>query len=112
MVIEKAFSEGYTIDRIHELTMIDKWFLVKLKNIFGLKEELEKIESLAVLDDELLLQSKKAGFSDFQVARLVMKGDVSADLLAVREHRKKRNILPSVKQIDTLAAEYPDLQRK
>lgn len=107
MVIEKAFSEGYSIDRIHELTMIDKWFLVKLKNIFNLKEELEKIDSLAALDDELLLRSKKAGFSDFQVARLVMKGDVSADLLAVREHRKKRNILPSVKQIDTLAAEYP-----
>jgi len=107
MVIEKAFAEGYTIDRIHELTKIDRWFLVKLKNIFNLSEELEKVDSLAALDDELLLQSKKAGFSDFQVARLVMDGDVSSNLLAVREHRKKRNILPSVKQIDTLAAEYP-----
>jgi carbamoyl-phosphate synthase large subunit len=107
MVIEQAFSEGYTIDRIHDLTKIDKWFLVKLKNIFNLKEKLEKVNSLKNLDDELLLQSKKAGFSDFQVARLVMKGDVSANLLAVREHRKNRNILPSVKQIDTLAAEYP-----
>ncbi|MDF1573746.1 MAG: carbamoyl-phosphate synthase (glutamine-hydrolyzing) large subunit [Bacteroidales bacterium] len=107
LVIEKAFSEGYTIDRIHELTKIDRWFLVKLKKIFDLKEELEKVDSLAHLNDELLLQSKKAGFSDFQVARLVMKGDVSDNLLAVREHRKKRNILPSVKQIDTLAAEYP-----
>ena len=107
MVIEEAFNKGYTIDRIHELTKIDRWFLVKLKNIFDLKEELEKVNSLGKLDDELLLQSKKAGFSDFQVARLVMKGDVSANLLSVREHRKKRNILPSVKQIDTLAAEYP-----
>ncbi|MEA3460918.1 MAG: carbamoyl-phosphate synthase (glutamine-hydrolyzing) large subunit, partial [Bacteroidota bacterium] len=107
MVIEKAFEKGYTIDRIHELTKIDRWFLVKLKNIFNLKEELEKASSLAALDDELLLQSKKAGFSDFQVARLVMEGDVSENLLAVREHRKKRKILPSVKQIDTLAAEYP-----
>ncbi len=107
MVIEKAFDEGYTIDRIYELTKIDRWFLVKLKNIFDLKKELEKVNSLASLDDELLLQSKKAGFSDFQVARLVMAGDVSENLLAVRNHRKKRKILPSVKQIDTLAAEYP-----
>ncbi len=107
LVIEKAFEKGYTIDRIHELTMIDNWFLVKLKNIYALKEELEKVSSLAKLDDELLLQSKKAGFSDFQVARLVMEGDVTENLLAVRDHRKERKILPSVKQIDTLAAEYP-----
>jgi len=107
IVIEKAFDAGYTIDRIHELTRIDKWFLVKLKNIFELKLRLEEVNSLPELDDELLLQSKKAGFSDFQVARLVMSGDVSEDLMSVREHRKKRNILPSVKQIDTLAAEYP-----
>jgi carbamoyl-phosphate synthase large subunit len=107
LVIEKAFSEGYTIDRIHELTRIDKWFLVKLKNIFDLKIRLEKVGSLDALDDELLLQSKKAGFSDFQVARLVMKGDVTRNLLKIREHRKIRNIVPSVKQIDTLAAEYP-----
>ena len=107
LVIEKAFKEGYTIDRIHELTRIDKWFLVKLKNIHGLKTRLEKVSSLEDLDDELLLQSKKAGFSDFQVARLVMTGDVTENLLEVRNHRKKRKILPSVKQIDTLAAEYP-----
>ncbi|MEN8157668.1 MAG: carbamoyl-phosphate synthase (glutamine-hydrolyzing) large subunit [Bacteroidota bacterium] len=107
MVIEKAFEEGYTIDRIHELTRIDRWFLVKLRNIFDLKIKLEQTGSLEKLDDALLLQSKKAGFSDFQVARLVMEGDVSRNLLTVREHRKKRKILPSVKQIDTLAAEYP-----
>jgi carbamoyl-phosphate synthase large subunit len=107
LVIEKALHEGYSIDRIHELTRIDKWFLVKLKNIFDLKVRLEQAGSLDNLEDDLLLQSKKAGFSDFQVARLVMKGDVTRNLLTVREHRKKRKILPSVKQIDTLAAEYP-----
>ncbi len=107
LVIEKAFAKGYSIDRIHELTMIDNWFLVKLKNIFDLKNRLEEIKSLEELDDALLLQSKKAGFSDFQLARLVMKGDVTRNLMAVREHRKKRKIVPSVKQIDTLAAEYP-----
>jgi len=107
LVIERAFSEGYSIDRIHELTKIDRWFLVKLKNIFDLKEALQKVDSLYALNDELLLRSKKAGFSDFQIARLVMKGDVTQNLLAVREHRKLRGILPSVKQIDTLAAEYP-----
>jgi carbamoyl-phosphate synthase large subunit len=107
IVIEKALDQGYTIERIHELTKIDKWFLVKLKNIFDLKTELAKAGSLSKLDDELLLQSKKAGFSDFQVARLVMDGDVSLNLLEVRKHRKERGILPSVKQIDTLAAEYP-----
>ncbi len=107
LVIEKAFAEGYSIDRIHELTRIDNWFLVKLKNIYNLKIRLEDSNSLNNLDNELLLQSKKAGFSDFQVARLVMEGDVSENLLAVREHRKKHNIVPCVKQIDTLAAEYP-----
>ncbi len=107
LVIEKAFEQGYSIDRIHDLTKIDKWFLIKLKNIFKLKEKMEAVPSLEKLEDELLLQSKKAGFSDFQVARLVMEGDVSKNLLTVREHRKKRNIVPSVKQIDTLAAEYP-----
>ncbi len=107
IVIEKAFQEGYSIDRIHELTRIDKWFLVKLKNIYDLKLEMENVDTLDELEDELLLRSKKAGFSDFQVARLVMSGDVSENLMTVREHRKKRNILPSIKQIDTLAAEYP-----
>jgi carbamoyl-phosphate synthase large subunit len=107
LVIEKAFSEGYSVDRIHELTRIDKWFLVRLKNIFLLKEKLGKVPSLESLDDGLLLDAKKAGFSDFQVARLVMKGDVTSNMLEVREHRKKKGFLPSVKQIDTLAAEYP-----
>ena len=107
LVIEKAFEKGYTVDRIHDLTKIDKWFLVKLKNIFDLKNELEKIPALEQLDDELLLRAKVAGFSDFQLARIVMEGDVSSNMHKVREHRKSRDILPYVKQIDTLAAEYP-----
>ena len=107
LVIEKALNEGYTIDRIHELTKIDRWFLVKLKNIHDLKIRLEQVPSLDRLDDALLVSVKKAGFSDFQVARLVMHGDVTENMLEVREHRTGRGIVPCVKQIDTLAAEYP-----
>ena len=107
LVIEKAFEEGYSVDRIYELTRIDKWFLVKLKKIYDLKNKLLEVGKLEKLTDELLLDAKKAGFSDFQVARLTMEGDVTQNLLAIRELRKKRGILPSVKQIDTLAAEYP-----
>ncbi|MEX0987113.1 MAG: carbamoyl-phosphate synthase (glutamine-hydrolyzing) large subunit [Bacteroidales bacterium] len=107
LVIEKALEQGYTIDKIHDLTKIDKWFLVKLKNIFDLKNEIEKVNSLEEMSDELLLRSKVAGFSDFQLARLILNGDVTEEMQLVREYRKKRKILPSVKQIDTLAAEYP-----
>ena len=107
LVIEKAFSNGYTVDRVHELTRIDRWFLVKLKKIFDLKNELEKVSSLEALEDDLLLRAKVAGFSDFQLARIILNGDVSAEMHDVREHRKQRGILPYVKQIDTLAAEYP-----
>ena len=107
LVIEKAFEKGYTIDQVHALTRIDKWFLVKLKKIFDLKNELEKVSSLEQLDDELLLKAKVAGFSDFQLARIILDGDVTREMHQVREHRKQRNIVPYVKQIDTLAAEYP-----
>ncbi len=107
IVIEKALEKGYSIEKIHKLTKIDKWFLVKLKNIFDLKNRLEKISSLADLDDELLLQSKMAGFSDFQLARIILNGDVTEEMHIIREHRISRNIVPYVKQIDTLAAEYP-----
>ena len=106
-VIEKALDQDYTIDRIHELTKIDKWFLVKLKNIFSLKKRLEEYHSLELVPDDLLREVKRAGYSDFQVARLVMDGNVTQNLHKVRAHRKQRNILPVVKQIDTLAAEYP-----
>ena len=107
IVIEKALEKGYTIEKIHELTKIDKWFLVKLKNIFDLKNRLQKVSSLPDLDDELLLESKMAGFSDFQLARIILDGDVTEDMHIIREHRISRHIVPYVKQIDTLAAEYP-----
>lgn len=109
-VIASAFEKGYSIDRIHDLTKIDKWFLIKLQRIYQLKQELEKYSSLEELPHDLLLDAKKAGFSDFQIARSVLhsaKSDMQQNLLKVREFRKKAGIVPYVKQIDTLAAEYP-----
>jgi carbamoyl-phosphate synthase large subunit len=108
--ISQAFRSGYTIDRIHNLTKIDKWFLQKLHNIIRTAEQLEAINNLPSLDDQLFRQAKQEGFSDFQIARAIFK-DEMADAekagLMIRQERKKRNILPVVKQIDTLAAEYP-----
>lgn len=109
-VIASAFAEGFTIEQIHDFTKIDKWFLEKLKNIFNIKLQLEKHKQPKDLPDELLLEAKKRGFSDFQIARFVLKSDaehIDNDLLLVRNHRKKQNIIPFVKQIDTMAAEYP-----
>jgi carbamoyl-phosphate synthase large subunit len=109
-VISKAFDKGFTCDQIFDLTKIDKWFLNKLYNIHLLKKGLEKYNSLESLPLDLLLESKKSGFSDFQVARFVLKGDnnnIDNNLMNVREFRKSKGILPSVKQIDTLAAEFP-----
>lgn len=109
-IIAQAFEKGYSIDRIHELTKIDKWFLHKLKNIFNLKNELNKYNDAGQLPDDLLLNAKKAGFSDFQVARFVLKPkdeDMPTALLKIRDYRKNKNIIPFVKQIDTLAAEFP-----
>ena len=109
-VIADAFEKGYSVDQIFELTKIDKWFLVKLQNIFNHKTLLEQYKSLDDLPDEELRKAKILGFSDFQVARHVMDpdaGSIQEKMLEVRSHRKKRNILPVVKQIDTLAAEYP-----
>ena len=110
MVIADAFQKGFTVDQIFELTRIDRWFLVKLKNLFELKNELEKSNSLNNLPDSLLKKAKVYGFSDFQIARHVMKPDsdnIQEKILEVRNWRKEKGILPSVKQIDTLAAEYP-----
>jgi len=109
-VIAEALEKGVSVDRINELTRIDKWFLYKLNNIISLKEELCSFNSLDDVPAELISQSKVYGFSDFQIARHVMKTDnltINSDLLKVREHRKKLGITPWVKQIDTLAAEYP-----
>ncbi|MFW5656655.1 MAG: carbamoyl-phosphate synthase (glutamine-hydrolyzing) large subunit [Bacteroidota bacterium] len=109
-VIADAFEKGYSIEKIHELTKIDKWFLLKLKEIFVLKNELEQYNKIEALPEDLLLTAKKDGFSDFQIARHVMKTvneHMEEGLMEVREYRKKHGIRPYVKQIDTLAAEYP-----
>ena len=108
--IAEAFNKGYTVDDIYEKTKIDRWFLQKLQNIHLTKNQLEAVNTLPSLSDELLLQAKRQGFSDFQIARLVLKPhnkEINNDLLKVREWRKSKNILPFVKQIDTLAGEYP-----
>ena len=109
-VISKAFRAGYTIDQIHELTKIDKWFLQKLYNIIRTAEALESCKSIAGIPDELMRRAKVEGFSDFQIARAIYKEgmeDSEKAILEVRKERKSRGILPVVKQIDTLAAEYP-----
>ena len=108
--IEKAFEAGYSVEKIWELTRIDMWFLHKLENIFNIKNKLSKFNSLKELPTELLIESKRTGFSDFQIARYVMKSEINAieqDLLVVREYRKSLGIVPAVKKIDTLAAEFP-----
>ncbi len=108
--IEKAFEAGYTIEKIHDLTMIDNWFLHKLKRIYDLKNELETYNDLTKVPDGFLRDIKAAGFTDFQVARYVYDAapeNIESKLLEVRNYRKSRGIIPVVKQIDTLAAEYP-----
>ncbi len=109
-VIESAFREGYTVDRIHELTKIDKWFLYKLQNIVNTALALEKHNELNEVPVELLRQAKREGFSDFQIARAILKErmvDAEKANRDVRQLRKGYGIIPCVKQIDTLAAEYP-----
>lgn len=110
-IISKAMHKGYTIDQIHELTKIDKWFLQKLKHIIDIDERMKMLKSVNNLDKELLREAKVYGFTDFQIARAV---GLEAELhsmakagLVVRNLRKTYGILPYVKQIDTLAAEYP-----
>lgn len=108
--IALALKKGYTVDKIHQLTGIDRWFLEKLHNILRIENELSKYNKLEDLSDDLLRHSKKAGFSDFQLARIILKSKdefIEDDLLSVRNYRKTRGIVPVVKQIDTLAAEYP-----
>lgn len=109
-VIEKAFDNGYTVDQIHNLTKIDCWFLEKLKNIHDLDRELREANSLEALPLKLLRKAKNAGFSDFQIARAIGMEkimDIEVAMLKVRDRRKALGILPCVKQIDTLAGEFP-----
>lgn len=108
--IAEAFNKDLSIDEIYDRTKIDRWFLHKLKNIHLIKKELLKIGKLEELPVDLLKASKQAGFSDFQIARLVMDSPnqrIHQDLLRVREYRKANGVVPVVKQIDTLAGEYP-----
>lgn len=109
-IIAKAMAQGYTIDQIHDLTKIDKWFLQKLKNICDIDNRLHQCANINVLEADLLREAKIYGFTDFQVARALgmeKEMDIEDATLAVRAKRKQMGILPVVKQIDTLAAEYP-----
>jgi len=108
--IAQALFKGYTVDRIHELTKIDKWFLYKLQNIINTASELREFNDLEAIPEALLRQAKEQGFSDFQIAREIYQENLTEPekaLLQVRDRRKQLGILPVVKQIDTLAAEYP-----
>ncbi|MCM1450111.1 MAG: carbamoyl-phosphate synthase (glutamine-hydrolyzing) large subunit [Clostridiales bacterium] len=109
-VISQAMQQGYSVDRIHDLTKIDKWFLHKLHNIITTREQLAQKDTVEAITPELMLKAKRQGFSDFQIARAVLKGnmtDAEKSNLEVRALRKKLGVVPVVKQIDTLAAEYP-----
>ena len=106
-VISKAMRAGYTVDEIHSLTKIDKWFLYKLQNIMKTSKQLHSYNALQAIPSNLLRNAKRQGFSDFQIARTIGEDDVEQGALKVRAHRKALGILPVVKQIDTLAAEYP-----
>lgn len=108
-VISKAFQEGYTVDQIHDYTKIDKWFLDKLFNIFQTSLTINEVNKLENLPLDLLKLAKRQGFSDFQIGRLVFKDKIDVDESSslVRKFRKEHGITPVVKQIDTLAAEYP-----
>ena len=110
--IAQALEEGYTIERIEELTKIDVWFLERLKHIVDLKHELQKYDNLDELPDELLKEAKIAGFSDFQISRFVLKpksGNMEKENAQVRRHRKAKGIVPAVKRINTVASEHPEL---
>ena len=109
--IAVAFDRGYTIDRIHELTKIDKWFLGKMENICRHAKTIAQFSTVEDITPEVMLEAKRLGFSDFQIARLVEdpKGNVEKELIAVRNKRKSMNILPSVKRINTVASEHPEL---
>lgn len=109
-VIEKAFDKGYTVDQIHQLTKIDPWFLEKLKKIHDIDKELRTTPGLEALPHRLFRKAKTAGFSDFQIARAIgmeKEMDIEKACLRVRDRRKALGILPCVKQIDTLAGEFP-----
>jgi carbamoyl-phosphate synthase large subunit len=109
-ILANALKEGLPVEKIHQLTKIDNWFLSKLKNIIDTEKQLSKLNGLSEVSDQQLWDAKRKGFSDFQLARIILKSSddtIEQDLLKVRNHRKSRNIIPVVKQIDTLAGEFP-----
>lgn len=109
-VISKAFRVGYTVEQIHQLTKIDLFFLHKLHHIMETAEKLEKLDEISQISPTLLRQAKRQGFSDFQIARAIYgadQSDIESYQAEVREYRKQLGILPVVRQIDTLAGEYP-----
>jgi len=109
--IASALEEGYSIERIYELTKIDPWFLGKLKNIVDYKNVLATYNKIEDLPEEVIRQAKVLGFSDFQIARFVLKNssNMESQLLSVRKHRKELGVLPAVKRINTVASEHPEL---
>ena len=110
--IAQALEEGYTIERIEELTKIDPWFIERMKNIVDYKHKLSTYNTLEEIPAEVLREAKVLGFSDFQIGRFVLKTkdtNMEKEVLAVRALRKKLNILPAVKRIPTVASEHPDL---
>ena len=110
--IAQALEEGYTIERIEELTKIDPWFIERMKNIVDYKHKLSEYNTLEEIPAEVLREAKVLGFSDFQIGRFVLKTqntNMEKEVLAVRDLRKKLNILPAVKRIPTVASEHPDL---
>ena len=110
--IAQALEEGYTVERIEELTKIDVWFLTRLKRIVTLKHQLMEYNRLEDIPDSFMQEVKAAGFSDFQIARFVLKpteGNMEKENLAVRRYRKERGIVPAVKRINTVASEHPEL---
>ena len=110
--IAQALEDGYTIDRIYELTKIDPWFIERMKNIVDFKHKLEAMNTLEEITPEVMRQAKIMGFSDFQIARFVLKQqgtNMEKENLMVRQYRKKLGILPAVKRIETVASEHPEL---
>ena len=109
--IAEAFDKGYTIEKIHDLTKIDPWFLGKLKNIHDYKLKLQTYDHIENIPADVMLEAKRLGFSDFQIARFVEnpQGNMEAENIRTRNYRKKLGILPSVKRINTVASEHPEL---
>ena len=107
--IAQALEEGWTVERISDLTKIDRWFVERLKNIVDYSHKLGAYDKIEDLPKDVLAEAKRLGFSDFQIARLVEKpeGTMEAEVLRVRAHRKSLDILPKVRRINTVASEYP-----